>query len=120
MPRGGKRDKAGRPPGRPNKVTRELKRHLVEVAREHTAEALDVLLQIAREGNSEGARVTAACAILDRGWGRPIAATDYNMIPLRAVLELTERMGQVVAKNVSDKGEVERVASAWMKIDIKV
>jgi len=38
-------------------------------AREHTGTAPEVLVAIAARGVSESARVAAACAILDRGWG---------------------------------------------------
>ena len=57
----------GRKPGTPNKVTQTLK----EMAREHTADALQVLVTIAKAGESEAARVSAANSLLDRGYGKP-------------------------------------------------
>jgi hypothetical protein len=41
------------------------------LARSHTEIAIKVLAGIAKDGTNEGARVAAAVALLDRGWGRP-------------------------------------------------
>jgi len=41
------------------------------LARSHSTTALDTLAGIARCGENEGARVQAAIALLDRGWGKP-------------------------------------------------
>jgi hypothetical protein len=41
------------------------------LARLHTAAAIASLAGIATNGRSESARVAAAAALLDRGWGRP-------------------------------------------------
>lgn len=59
--------RGGRQKGVPNKATASLK----EVAREYTEDALRTLAQIMVEGESESARVAAANAILDRGYGKP-------------------------------------------------
>lgn len=67
MARGGKRNGAGRPKGAVNSTTASLR----ELAREHTQDALAVLVQIAKAGESEAARVSAANALLDRGYGKP-------------------------------------------------
>lgn len=69
--RGGKRLGAGRPQGRRNKATAEQKLTLEDLARSYTETALNVLVQIAQDGQSEAARVSAANAILDRGYGKP-------------------------------------------------
>jgi hypothetical protein len=58
--------KSGNPGGRP-KGDGEIR----ELARKHTATALATLVQIAEGGENESARVAAANAILDRGWGKP-------------------------------------------------
>ena len=63
----GLRRGGGRPKGAVNKVTREL----ADAAQEYTEEALETLIRICRSGKSEAARVAAACAILDRGHGKP-------------------------------------------------
>ena len=56
-------DKAAIPAG-DRRDTRDL-------ARQHTEVALRTLVDIAKHGASESARVAAASALLDRGWGRP-------------------------------------------------
>jgi hypothetical protein len=77
MARGGKRDGAGRkkrsfaalsrlPPAKP-----EIKHELREIAREYSGPAIEALVKVCREGKSETARVAAASALLDRGYGKP-------------------------------------------------
>jgi hypothetical protein len=55
----------GNPSGRP--------RGLERLAREHTEEALSVLVNSMRS-NDERIALTAAGLILDRGWGKPVQA----------------------------------------------
>lgn len=69
--RGGKREGAGRPKGAVSRATAEHKATLEELARTHTETALNALVSVASKGESEQARVSAASALLDRGYGRP-------------------------------------------------
>ena len=69
--RGGAREGAGRPAGTPNRATVDMKARLSELAREHTAAAFDTLVDVCENGLNETARISAATAILDRGYGRP-------------------------------------------------
>jgi hypothetical protein len=46
------------------------------LARSHTQIALKILAGIAKDGTSDSARVAAAVALLDRGWGKPTASVD--------------------------------------------
>ena len=69
--RGGKRQGAGRPAGSPNRATVDMKCRLSELAREHTWAAFDALLDVCTNGESETARIAAATALLDRGFGKP-------------------------------------------------
>ena len=62
---------SGNPGGRPKAIAR-----VRDAARAHTEVALEVLLTIARDGQSDAARVSAASAILDRGWGKPSQPVD--------------------------------------------
>lgn len=71
MPRGGSRSGAGRPVGSENTDTAQARRALSELASGHVEIALTALADIAASGQSEAARVSAACAILDRCYGRP-------------------------------------------------
>lgn len=76
----------GRPKGSPNKATASLK----EAARGYTEQALQTLVQIALEGESEAARVSAANAILDRGYGKPttVLAGDDEGGPVALVQKI--------------------------------
>lgn len=68
MPRGGARPGAGRKPGQ----TTKAKMDMMSMARDHATEAFNVLMNVARDPKAPpAARVTAATAILDRGFGRP-------------------------------------------------
>jgi len=59
---------SGNPGGRPKGWKR-----LQELCRENTETALRALVEVASDGNANsGARVAAACALLDRGYGRPV------------------------------------------------
>ncbi|KQP50825.1 hypothetical protein ASG40_12935 [Methylobacterium sp. Leaf399] len=62
---------SGNPGGRPKASAR-----VRDAAREHTEAALQVLIDIAVGGTSEAARVSAASAILDRGYGKPSQPVD--------------------------------------------
>ncbi len=49
------------------------------LARVHTALSINTLAGVARSGESEAARVSAAAQLLDRGWGRapqPVTGED--------------------------------------------
>lgn len=49
------------------------------LARSHTASAIRTLVAIMREPKSQAsARVSAATALLDRGWGKPKETFDIN------------------------------------------
>ncbi len=80
MARGGKREGAGRKMGSKDRKPRsspviiapaQEKRELREAARHFTDDALKTLAAICNGGQSETARVSAACALLDRGYGKP-------------------------------------------------
>lgn len=73
---GGRRPGAGRPKGAKDTATREAGATMAELARGHGERALEVLWQIASEGESESARVAACNALLDRGFGKPSQTID--------------------------------------------
>ena len=81
--------RGGRQKGQPNNATKTLR----ELAREYTPEALDALAQIMRQGESEAARVSAANAILDRGYGKPsqVLAGDEDGNPAKLIHEILIR-----------------------------
>jgi hypothetical protein len=45
----------------------------------HTGISIDTLSGVAKSGTSEAARVTAAIALLDRGWGKPMQPTESKI-----------------------------------------
>ncbi|GLT02955.1 hypothetical protein GCM10007897_43860 [Sphingobium jiangsuense] len=60
--------KSGNPGGRP-KIKLPDGRTLTDLAREHTLEAVETLVDVMRNGDTSSARVAAADKILNRGWG---------------------------------------------------
>ena len=80
-----KKGQSGNPGGRP-KVVAEVK----ELARKHTGKAIETLVSImANPKAAPAARVSAANALLDRGYGRPaqhisgdIAASYVARLPM--------------------------------------
>lgn len=75
---------SGNPSGRP-KIVGEIK----ALAREHTETAIKALVQIVKgENGAASARVAAACALLDRGYGRPALTVDVTH--RKPVYELTD------------------------------
>jgi hypothetical protein len=69
-PHGGKREGAGRPPG-PNGRGAAYK-HLRELARSHTEDAIQTIVNIMRnKSNDAWVRLACADAILDRAFGKP-------------------------------------------------
>jgi Family of unknown function (DUF5681) len=80
-----KKGQSGNPGGRP-KIFTEVK----QAAREHTEAAIEALVGVvSNEEAPAAARVAAANAILDRGWGKPESYTNmaHHNKPLR---ELTD------------------------------
>lgn len=57
---------SGNPGGRPKVVA-----HVRELAREHTDLAIRTLAEICESADKDSARVAAATALLDRGYGKP-------------------------------------------------
>jgi hypothetical protein len=69
------------PAGRPREV-----RALVEAAREHTREALDVVLLAMRKARHLSTRLRAAEIVLDRAWGRPAMSLSVDLAAARVDL----------------------------------
>lgn len=74
MSHGGKREGAGRPAGSRNRATQEVQ----ELAREHGPDVLSELARLAKEAESESARVAACNAILDRAYGKAPQAIEHG------------------------------------------
>ena len=76
---GGMREGSGRPAGAVNKAISGLKLNLSELAREYTHDAVDALVDVMQSSQSDSARIAAANAILDRGYGRPTKTTSLEV-----------------------------------------
>lgn len=76
--RGGKRPGAGRKKGSRNRATVAQRMSISELAQSHAEVAMKTLAEIAAKGESETARVSAANAILDRGFGKPPQAHQHT------------------------------------------
>lgn len=89
--------RGGRKAGVPNKATAEVR----TLAREHGPAAIQELARLAKEAQSEQARISACSALLDRAYGRSQASQPIELdLPdtstidgitrsLRAILEAT-------------------------------
>jgi hypothetical protein len=65
---------SGNPGGRP-----KVLKHVQEAAREHSSDAIKVLSAIMNNAKAPAAaRISAACALLDRGFGKPLQAVESN------------------------------------------
>ena len=86
MPRGGYRSGAGRPTGSLNKTTSAQSLPLSELAKAYPQDALLTLVDVAKNGRSDAARVSAANALLDRGYGKPAVKEEIEAIDLPPVV----------------------------------
>src|SRR3954452_5185372 len=78
--------RSGNPGGRP-KGYGEIR----EMARLHTATALATLVEICEGGENESARVAAANAILDRGWGKAAVPAIAEDVPTVITFKIGDR-----------------------------
>jgi hypothetical protein len=94
--------------GNPSGMSRALV-EVTDLARQHAPEAMAALVEIATRGKSESARVAAATALLDRGYGRPQALTD--VVEHRSAREMTdEEIMAVLLGGLSQEELDERIA----------
>ena len=68
--------KTGNAGGRPKKTEEE--RTLEQMCRDKTPDALGVLIQIMESGEQERNRMTAAMAIIERGYGKAVQPTTIG------------------------------------------
>lgn len=88
---------SGNPSGRPKDYVLPDGRTLRDLVRTHTIEAVETLIGVARDETAPAAaRVAAASAILDRGYGKPpvtIADEDGNAMSWASLLTAQARAG---------------------------
>ena len=81
---------AGRPSGSTNKSSPEQSKRLSELAKTYTEEALEILVDVPRNGRTDAARVSAANALLDRAYGKPAVKEQNEIVDLPpVVIQLT-------------------------------
>jgi hypothetical protein len=88
--------------GSSNKCTAEQSQRLSELAKAYTEEALQTLAEVARNGRTDAARVSAAIALLDRAYGKPAISEKQEIKELPPVV--IELVG--VKKSKSDKPDI--------------
>ena len=72
------------------------------LARSHTELAIKVLAGIAQNSESDPARVSAANALLDRGWGKPAQPVDGD--GEGGAIELIHRIERVIVRPQDSNG----------------
>ena len=88
-----KKGESGNPGGRP-----KAERKLQDIAREHSEDAIATLAAIMNDVEaSSSARVSAASAILDRGFGRPPQFTTGDADEFRKAMELSDDELAIIA-----------------------
>jgi hypothetical protein len=77
---------SGNPKGRPS-----IKGEVETLARVHTVEAVETLVALMRNGSSDGVRMAAANAVLNRGWGLPRQAVDGSLtvVPAKQISQMS-------------------------------
>jgi hypothetical protein len=93
---GGRRLGAGRPSGSRDVATTEQRATLSELARSYTEVAIQTLVEVATKSSSDSARIAAACALLDRAYGRPaqtVIAEEAAGDPLGDLIAEINRRG---------------------------
>ena len=98
------------PSGRPA-VVGELR----DLARKHTNDALNTLIDVCNnKASPPAARVTAACALLDRGYGRPMQWVENKI----EVQSMADTAAQVLMDLSRKAREVKRREAEKEVIDI--
>ena len=95
---GFKKGVSGNPSGRPHMLSA-----IAPMARRHSAAAIRTLAEIAEKGSPDSARIAAAVALLDRGFGRPAASVELDLtlhksfasMSLEELQELREKYAQL-------------------------
>ena len=76
---------SGNPGGRPKEMAEVLK-----LARDNGETAIKALVKVATDGKSESARVAAAVALLDRGFGKPPQFSTSDAEAFRRATDMSD------------------------------
>ncbi len=73
--------------------------HVRDLAKKYTPEAVEAIVDIMRTAEKDSVRLSAAIALLDRGWGRPEQTIDSVGAPLITF----EVLAPWMAKDVTER-----------------
>jgi hypothetical protein len=93
---------SGNPSGRTKEVgiVRDL-------AREHTTAAIETLVAICKDNKvSPSARVAAASALLDRGWGKASQAMDVSIEQRTSLVEILTQLNEFYESSIPGAGRL--------------
>lgn len=97
MRRGRYRKVADRPLGYSKKCVAEQSQRLSELAKIYAQEALETLVDDAKNGRTDSARVSATNALLDLAYGKPVVIKGQDVVDLPpVVIELTGPMSNPI------------------------
>lgn len=71
-----KKGLSGNPAGRPARTPEEL--DLIRACKDKSSAALDVIEEIMHNGQSDKAKLSAAIAIIERGYGKPMQHSEIT------------------------------------------
>jgi hypothetical protein len=93
--------RGGRKAGVPNKATAEIR----TLAREHGPAAIQELARLAKEAQSEQARISACTALLDRAYGRSQASQliELDLPEICTVEGITQSLATILRATGSGK-----------------
>ena len=97
MPRGGKREGAGRPAGSVNKSTAEVKSYCQEFGED----IITMLVNLAHYSIDPRVRIMAGKEILDRGYGRPPQGVELSGPDGGPIVHKAEDMSDKEAARIS-------------------
>ena len=98
---------SGNPGGRPKAL-----QGAVDLARIHTEDAIAALVGVLNDSKaSSAARVSAATALLDRGWGKPQSSVQLD-VQERGAAELDEQTATAEAAQVLRQLELRNLAGS--------
>ena len=108
---GGVREGAGRPPGTPDstlapaRIIPTAEKYFAEKALRHAEDMLDVLVHIAKYGESETARVSAADKVIDRAMGKALQHTDVTALRhTDIVYQSAEELRAEIRRAIEEEG----------------
>jgi hypothetical protein len=95
--RGGfRKGQSGNPGGRPRSLA-----SVMHAARRHTLEAIQTEVKLMRSAESESVKLSAAEAILSRGWGKPVQAFQVDgRFLTKKLADLTPEEIQALEKRI--------------------